>query len=502
MRKYSFFGFFLCLLLISLQIPIHISSQVPSVPLRDERSYYGYHFGLAGVIDAMIKNHRFIDNNTITELTELLWESRYSDENGSKSIWYRSSEELSFWTGNKYGSTGIIEAFINYYKFSNDSIWLHRAESVMNQIIKQANLVDNSVKWSYTFGDPDFAIGISVTGHQFGSASILKQINNLYELTDNTTYLHLGRNIINWYNSLIEEYNYIPWYSESGFGSFIIYSYGRGLSGIIPTLLQFANLDNNSLAFDIAISSIETIINDQNDDGSWPIQSNSEIIHLDGLDGVASVVNGLNEILDYEINDTIKADITISIKKASDYILNQYSEIQNYIYLKDPGKGDRLHLGAATGQLGILNSIKSIEHLLVGNEKDLVKSLFESFIDRSIIEVKVDNKNYVLPKFFFDNMLFFDMSFADGIAGYLMYLPNFKDNFSDEIEKILLDLIKSFELFQTNQGLYSKQINSDETWSLPEPVGTDSGFLNIFGAFPITLLILLPLILLITNRRR
>lgn len=463
-------GIWKVIIVTALLIFTPSQAQVPDLPLQDERVYLGYHYGMAGIIDAYLT----LDgpNANVDTLLNELWEGRFEDDGSFYPIWTREPGPQSFWTGIKYGTQGIVEVMVDYYMQTNETIWLDRSRDAYDLMSSQM-MSENGTKWSYNFGKPNNANGISVTGLNFGSTSVVKNAISLYHATGNTSYFELASNAIDWMIKLTPENGAITWYSEDGFLDYTIYGYGSGIAGIVPVLLEYATLTANSTVLAYTELLTTHLLESQLDDGSWLIQDDRDYVSLDFMEGISGVLFGLEQILQLAPDYALASEIEAAIEDGITFLLSKALVDGEYTFLYDNDTAVQ-QIGLQSGMLGHLQGLIAVEEYLNVDQRELVQTLLDDFLEFSVVDVQIAGEDYILPLHSRNNNIYFDISYADGLVGYLLTLNSFLNssfNFDvNSIENTLEGMKKSIDLFANDEGFFNKQISPKSDWQLGEMV--------------------------------
>ena len=170
-------------------------------PYIADQYYPGLYSGVAGIGLFFLNLYQYSHNTTYLTTAEksanyILTQRKIVN---STEYWQRSEYSLSdSYSSQKYGSAGIVEFLISLYKTTQISLYLNSAIEAMNSLINYY-LNDTSVgkTWGYSFFGE-----IPLTGLMYGVSGITTSFLDLFELTNNNTFLTEAIKGLNWVLSL------------------------------------------------------------------------------------------------------------------------------------------------------------------------------------------------------------------------------------------------------------------------------------------------------------
>ncbi len=414
-----------------LALIVSAGAQAPAPPSRDNAKYYGFGYGAVGIAEVMLdllsisndaRVERILDsaiNSVIVGNTDLYWS--------------KTTEDMVYWTGYKYGQEGYARFFLDLFERNGDNSYLELVGELLNQRIVQLSNQENRTFWGYDYINTTTAIGISLTGRDYGAASVIETALNYYEITRNESALELAEDSASWMiglrnGSLTYPLNLaIPWYDVKGFKPVYISSFARGISGILPQFLRLSQVTGNESYYDIFTDLVEYLVASQNDDGSWFIDTSADN-PLAGLDeGTAGVLLSLSRYA----RDL--PGVNASIDRGLKYIENFISNSNNIGYQFTDG---------LAGILFVLNSINYTGSVL--------KQVEEKFIS-NFVTFRNDKGEFILYNSDEQDNVY-ELSFKSGLAGALSVLLQV-----DPDSELIGPILNSFEIFGEN-GLWPRQV--------------------------------------------
>ena len=160
----------------------------PDSPLVSDQYYSGLFSGVAGIRLFFLKLYEYTRNITYLEIAEKPANYVLSQEKtiNFTMYWQRSAYDLSdSYFSQKYGSAGIVQFLIALYKETKITIYLRNAEIALNSLIDHY-ITNTSIGKSWRYSYLGF---IPLTGLTYGISGISSAFLDLYNATNNNTYL-------------------------------------------------------------------------------------------------------------------------------------------------------------------------------------------------------------------------------------------------------------------------------------------------------------------------
>ncbi|MCE7735753.1 MAG: hypothetical protein GPJ54_12795 [Candidatus Heimdallarchaeota archaeon] len=491
-RKIKFLFCLIVILSSIISTNSQTTNQIPDLPHFDDKTYSGLEYGTAGISIALLEAYTLSDIditikkqllNIVENSLEKLWEERI-EYNGVRYPTWKSSVEdeyLSVYPGLKYGAPGIIHAFLKIFEITQESKWLDRAEESYWYLSTQAINESSTPHWPYHFSIPKEDSGISITDLKYGSAGVLSLGIELFQVTQNQTYLDHGELIVSWLDEisyiLVQneiDYKIIPWYSIDGSTSQDLPFYltrGFGLAGISPYLYQFgvhAKLDKNK---DWAIQLGRLIVELQLDDGSWYIASDSQVINIGFDNGVAGIIDGLFQLKSL----TSSPEFDDAISQGIDWLFSRYLSNSTHVgffnYLNADSDIEMIN-SLYDGNIGILRTLTKLISFLNTNQVDLLIHAYKWLITSGSFIITNNENELLFLLSSLEKDQFVDFSYAQGLAGLLSELINLENTFSIatrinfNITRAIVAAINTFEYFQQISGHWQRQYVIPLGWNL------------------------------------
>ncbi len=487
-------GFSFCIVIILFNTSSTASykaNQIPDLPYFDDRTYLGYEYGSAGISIALLEVYSSsnIDNATKMRISSLvenslekLWDARIEYEGVRYPAWDRSIEEqyLSVYPGIKYGAPGIIRAFLKIFEITDDSKWLARAEESYWYLSTQAINTSTNPHWPYNFNMPKEDSGVAITDLKYGSTGVLSLGIDLFEVTQNQTYLDHGELIISWLNEISIEFvhndiihNIIPWYAIDGSTNLNLpfyTTYGFGIAGIAPHLYQFGLHSQSEGAKNWAMELGRFLVDIQLEDGSWYSASDSQSVVNVGFDnGVAGILNGLFELKVL----TNSEEFDSAISRGINWLFTRFFSNSTHVgFSNHLSSNSEIEITNSLydGNIGILRTLTKLTSFLTTDQLDLLTLTYKWIITSGSFVI-TNGEDEML--FLFEspnNYQFVDFSYAQGLAGFLSELVNLEFNsvISNEINfnltRAIIAAINTFDYFQQMSGHWQRQYVIPSGW--------------------------------------
>lgn len=428
-----------------------------------ERMYRGYNVGMTGIGDFLLDAYHngYAESKPLLDdiITHLI--ENADDSNLGGKYWGRfSNEETAGWTGLRYGNAGIIK-FLSKLVKTNYSTGLTDLIQEGFIYLKTMQLDDGS--WPMTEN------GYITTGTQYGAVGIGSSFLEIYENSDNSTYLEEAKNI-GYYliaNGFWEEDRYIiPWTPQaigSGYDGLVIYGKSAGLAGIIDYLISLYMTTGNNTFLDFSIGLSNSILY-SDFGGYWPDGSVSYVsriytsnIALSGYD-VGSIGIALSLLDLYDYNDNL--ELLKASARAEKFVLallnDDYSLPVGLAYQENKLTGKNL------GTAGLaLHQLELYEKYGLTRHKDLAINILNHLHN-------LFKTNNGLPLDESDNSFGFSFNLEDGIAGIgniLLYHESVTPgNFGVEYEEAYGDVIPNLSLSDTTNE------NSNSSKTILQPI--------------------------------
>jgi len=406
-----------------------VSAQAPSPPSRDNSIYLGLGYGAAGIVDALLDyistNQDYqvetVVNSTVAKLLDV----------SSNLNWHKTTEDQSLWTGYKYGQEGLQKLFLRLYQRYGINDYLQISEKLLNDRIIQYNNQVNKTLWGYEYIDTSTSLGISLTGLDFGSSSVISNALDLYQITGNRSYLKIAESAASWMIGLqnaTAPYPLnlgIPWFEVAGFEPVYIASHARGMAGMIPQFSRLYAETQNQTYLNVKTDLVNYLLVSQLEDGSWTIDSNTDTVYLNLDEGVAGVILSLARYA-----RSIKG-VNESITKAIGYIENNILNIDSFQY--------------STGLPGILEVFKEMNYY-----SDKIAAAEKMFLNNFKVANDGKEKFTVYESDKKDGV--YDLSLKNGLAGAFRVLLKLQPN-----SPLISGILSTYNLFNED-GLWHRQI--------------------------------------------
>ena len=415
--------------IISLLLITSVSAQAPSPPSRDNGIYLGMGYGAVGIVDALLdyvstnqdNKIETVINSTVTKLLKV----------SSNLNWHKTTEDKTLWTGYKYGQEGLQKLFLRLYQRYGISNFLQISEKLLNDRIIQYNNQVNKTFWGYEYINTSTALGISLTGLDFGASSVISNALDLYQITGNSSYLGIAESAASWMIGLRnatapDPLNLaIPWFEVEGFKPVYITSHARGMAGMIPQFSRLYSITQNQTYRNIQTDLVNYLLASQLEDGSWTLDSNTDTVYLNLDEGVAGVILSLDRYA--RSIDGVNESIT----KAIGYIENNILTIDSFQY--------------STGLPGILEVFKKMNY-----NSDRVEVAERMFLNNFKVANDGKEKFIVYESDIKDGV--YDLSLKNGLAGAFRVLLKLQPN-----SPLISGILSTYNLFNED-GLWRRQI--------------------------------------------
>jgi len=492
-RYWKLLLFYLLLSNVNFEYSVSAQSDIPELPNFDNKIYFGYDYGATGIIDALTKIINIYPNLSptigilINDSLNKVWESRVSVNSTKYSVWFKntSSSGTAIYPGKKYGVVGILETFLNYHQIENNQNWLSKVEEAywyLNSIAIQYQTLPH---WPYTINPEPQTNGISITDIKFGSAGVLQLSSKLFNITNNQMYITQGNKIVSWLESISHSVSIdglttklIPWYQQGNndSGEEFFTGYGTGISGIASSLYEFGKLTNNISITNWAVDMIRLLIKIQEEDGSWfenydlndtnsdGIITKNEIYpsyqtKLTGYDnGISGILKSIAQInRDLDINS-----FNTSILNGIQYLFSQRVANSTHRGFFVANDNKKMLNSFDSGTLGIIDTLFELKTYLNQEQYNKIINSYVWLLTEQSLIFSPSTTDYFLMQQTPNNLDYFDLSIAEGLAGVLLSLSkqNIRVQLSEfvPIDEIIISTLNSLMLFRNSNLLWQRQI--------------------------------------------
>jgi lantibiotic modifying enzyme len=473
------------LILIGSVIPS--SSQAPALPSEDSNVYYGYYWGAAGIASGLLKfaGSGLFDPalSAILELTainafEEVWEHRYELENGSKVAAWTKYIDGDIYPGQKYGAAGIAKLYLEAYDYTNNEIYLNRAIESIEELFLEENVNSTYPHWSYSYHTIRDTDGIPLTDFSFGNLGVLDTTLNLYKFTNDACYLDKSLDVFKWLENVSKSITLnnrtvklLPWYSYDTSSGSIYSSYYTGNAAAIPLFLELGRLTNNNSIIEWANDIVSAYIETQNSDGSWPIILNKqESLSRSTLDaGSAGIIISLSQLNATDYNPILPQ----VIENGADWLISIINRTDGQFFIPLDPIGSSGKYGILNGLGGILKAIRSTN---LPKFNSILDEGYDYIMNNVLYKNSVDGVDVMgmFPSTYREQ--YTDLSYMDGLMGIALELYDlWKSDLGlieeESIRNILLPILQTYLTFQTDEGVWQKQITLPH---IPIPTSTNS----------------------------
>ena len=450
-------------------------AQFPAGNLNDPHKYFGFEYGASGISAAILASLSLLNDTdlrstaieTVRESLVSIWNNRLEYEGKKVPAWGKFLGEDLVYPGKKYGTVGILNTFLDYYEFSQNTTWLDYAKQGFDALMQQALNASTLPHWPYAYDLPSDPNGIPITDLKYGAGGILDYALRLYSLTQNQTYLEIGGRIANWLlqtNVTSEangvQYYLIPWYSINSTYLPVRMGYEWGISGLAPLLYRAGIEMECQKLKDFALQMADFIVNVQFSNGSWPGEISNfpddKIKH--GYDeGVAGILYGLYQLK--QLLNTTNFDTAIS--NGISYLFSQFISNSTHVGFYATSKHQRIMNDWNEGLVGILWVLMQLDQFLSEDQRAKVVEGLDWLIIKQTVVVQSEGKELLLFKHPLLNDSTFDFSWGHGLAGLAYLLATLPQSYAEKVAfeypGALRGVIRAFTYFQGEDGLWPKQ---------------------------------------------
>ncbi|MEM2637081.1 MAG: lanthionine synthetase LanC family protein, partial [Candidatus Korarchaeota archaeon] len=294
--------------------------------------YYGL-TGVAGVLKFMISMYDHTGNTTYLDVAKHV--GKYLVNNQFNGAWPNTfdtnQQNIRYYTGLVYGAAGIADVLLELYLRTGNETFLNSVKSAADFLIargESASIFNNATRWPirYSWTGSAFSVDLNpgyTNNTGYGTAGVGMFFAKLYKHTGNLTYLATARKAANYLIQVANRNESGCWWvslwkglSESGFTSDVWNGYYSGIAGIGDFLLQIHALVRESC--DTALSGADSLVSNQNNDGSWYVAGSSGAIYYGIKSGVAGIGLAVLEAYERTLNKTYLA----SAEKAANFLIN------------------------------------------------------------------------------------------------------------------------------------------------------------------------------------
>ncbi|MFW9928900.1 MAG: lanthionine synthetase LanC family protein [Candidatus Thorarchaeota archaeon] len=267
-----------------------------------------YYYGVSGIIDCLLQIYDVTHNSTYLTyaiaggnfLNSLILKENVNSNTGyiPWTISPVANYDQLVFTGYLNGQAGIGQTFLYLYDHTNTLLWLESAITLGNWLItqdKNDSGLYNSAGSSYLTHLSD--VSGNIIGFGSGSLGIANFYLNIYQHQPSNIWLYKIIRIMNLIEKVttkVSKGSIIPYqYQENSENEYLMGRFS-GLSGVVGILAQFNYYFNNSEYWnqlDTFVTTLSIYINQYN--GFLPFEIGTDIINVNGEDGIASMINSL-----------------------------------------------------------------------------------------------------------------------------------------------------------------------------------------------------------------
>ncbi|MHA2249561.1 MAG: lanthionine synthetase LanC family protein [Candidatus Kariarchaeaceae archaeon] len=446
--------------------------QAPILPDEDQKQYYGLYWGASGIAQSLLElgySGLFEENtsreaiNAAKQALNAVWNNRYEEDGVKYPTWSKFARS-DIYPGIKYGSAGIAKVFLRAYTLTGNETYHSRSIEIIDELYISAANATSTPHWPYSYFEVRNPLGIAITDIKYGSLGIIDATLDLYEQTLDEKYLDYAIKAANWIYSISGNFtvegevgSIMPWYDDEGEGPVFLTPYGQGNAGAIAILDRLSELSDHSFWKEWADFIIKWLISIQHEDGKWAYNALLPDIAARttrelGVAGIIEALINRGLTTDNELLNTISVGINWLedqvIKNSTHFLIPQVEGEVN-------GRYD-----INNGLAGILRSFR------LSNITDVAEITREGYIwllNNATFLYSTDGRDYrgIYPTALTKH--YFDLSYSDGLAGIALellevYQANYLPLYNDQILTTLREIIDTLVFYQTNDGLWLRQI--------------------------------------------
>ena len=461
------------LLLFMGQSVVPSVAQFPEDPVYDTNAYLGFEVGAAGIAHALLSSLDKLTDNTqsadaraaVEAALLTIWDNRLEYEGEQYAAWGKTLGEDLVYPGQKYGAAGIVPVFLSFYEQTSDAVWLDRANQSYWSIMAQANNETTLPHWSYAYSLPgQDPYGIPITDLKYGAAGILSLNLQLYRQNGDAKLLTAGERIVDWLlqtNRTVSvdgiNYEAIPWYDLDTPYVPIKLSFNWGISGIAPLLYEYGEVLGSTAIQDFALQMADLIVALQFDNGSWASDYNGAAIKHGFDEGVAGILHGLFRMK--TLTGSTAFDQAISNGVA--YLFTQQIDNSTHVGFFDTAKRQEISNNMYTGQIGILSTLIELDEFLSDAQRNLLIKEIDWLLTTQTSVVTSGSLSMLYMKSPWLNETTYDLSFSDGLAGFMYFLSMLPASYTTELTSdwstAIGAMVNTFVENQKDNGLWAKQ---------------------------------------------
>ena len=340
----------------------------------------------------------------------------------------------------------MAKTFIHAYEVTGNSTYLTWAEQAMTYLYAQRQ--GNPPFWGYALINATTgAGGIGITDYRFGSTGIISILLDLFEITDNTTYLSMVLNATSWLASLRVNSTVIPWYAglDSQYTSLF-----QGNAGVLDILIR---LSEYTVEFDDWMQNlVHWYTSNQRGNGSWDFNLSYPGIQRTSLDlVVAGIVLPLL---------AVSVQYLELIKKAYSWLTSTMINNATHVFIPEYPDQQHAKISLYSGEMGVVYSFaKLYESIPESVPGDLIKETLQWLLDEKTVEIS----GYQLIAPVTGDFDYIDLSFSDGNAGIiytleLMVSSGLADDLGLQLDDQISELV-DFVINTQQDGLWPKQMD-------------------------------------------
>jgi lantibiotic modifying enzyme len=367
--------------------------------------------------------------------------------------WSRSEYSLSdSYSSQKYGPAGISDFLVKMFEITNNIIFLQTAEKAMNSMINQYSSFDlNGKSWSYNYFGEVPVVDLLYGGIGVSSAflNLFTQTQNLTYLQEAELGLQWVLHLSKTQTSDIGTMRTII-YSESETYPYNYTGYATGVAGTGDYLLKFSEITKNTTYLTMAKEIGNWLIkNEQN--GLWQyggVDYLTEVYNEDGYFlGLSSGSSGIGLFLLNLYQATSNTLYLNSVNRIHDMLLQHAIYSSNFVFFPVQSKGsfeNTTKTDISMGLSGIGIFINKYYSLLHQNaDLDLLQGInnYLSYIQ---------NSDGLIPFEVNASRIYYDSSIFEGLTGIgLFYLDTVLTMDNDYIlRNTIMEGINFFNSFE------------------------------------------------------
>ena len=470
-------------MLTSILHPVY--AQAPALPDKDNTTYPGLYWGVAGIVSSILDMAKFLPtdiqqsmNNSIAKAMNYVWESRLTLDNGTRvPTWEKVRGYYAVFPGQKYGAAGIIRAFVKYYHYSQNSTFLNYASQAASELMLEARNASTIPNWSYEYEYPPSYEDISITDVKYGNLGIMESFLELYQATHDQQLARWISKMYDWLDYTSRNrtignsvYKVLPWYNIEGASSDFFTSYSEGNAGAVDVFLQLYDEFQNQSYFDWANEITRALIESQLSTGGWPyfIDNTGVVNRISWQDGSIGILHSLLTAQNHGLGTT---ELNATINKGFEWLSTLFRESGSKFYLPEyveDTSGFTSHSRGITGAAQIYREYASNQY------SDLYNQIIDNLVTSTLTQKSVNGTKVTLANAVSSGSEYFDLSLSDGLAGIASELThvltsNSSPSHTDTIQQILERICQTYLYIQRKDGSWPRQIILSSNSKTPFP---------------------------------